>query len=79
MDWLFGDDEGTDKLMPDYATPEGLQTLPVADPFEKWSMAEKDQNVCPDRLGFQDNRFRLLSKKMGSFLSFQFLNLKISN
>jgi hypothetical protein len=62
MDWLFGDDEGARFDLPDYTTIEGLQTLPVADPFEKWSLAERDQNVCPSRLGFQDNRFRLLSE-----------------
>ena len=64
MEWLFGDDDADTTKMAgtDYSTLQGLLTLPVADPFENWSHAEKDPTLCPNTLGFQDNRLRLLCK-----------------
>ena len=65
MEWLFGDDESTSKVnihSTDYTKVQALLTLPVADPFEKWTKTESDVTTCPNTLGFQDNRLRLLRK-----------------
>jgi len=60
FNWFFGDDTPPGSV--DYTTLEGIGTIPVADPFEKWTDEERNTQQCPPKLNIHDNRFRLLGK-----------------
>ena len=58
MEWLFNDDVGENSVI----ARDTLLAVDVAEPFEKWKEEEKNTASCPDRLGINDNRFKLLGK-----------------